>query len=63
MKHMKRRSYGRDAGLTLRMVFTTAMLGLLYVIFAVVLFSVLNVGEWHHSHGRVLNRWPSCGLW
>jgi heat shock protein HtpX len=41
---MKRRSYGRDAGLSLRMLATTAMLGLLYVIFAVVLFSVLNVG-------------------
>ena len=41
---MKRRSYGRDFGLSLRMVFTTALLGLLYVIFAVVLFSVLNVG-------------------
>ncbi len=34
---MKRRSYGRDAGLTLRMLSTTALLGLLYVIFAVVL--------------------------
>jgi heat shock protein HtpX len=41
---MKRRSYGRDAGLTLRMVFTSALLGLLYVIFAVVLFNILNVG-------------------
>ena len=41
---MKRKSYGRDAGLTLRMIFTTGLLGLLYVIFAVVLFSVLNVG-------------------
>jgi heat shock protein HtpX len=41
---MKRRSYGRDAGLTLRMILTTGMLGLLYVIFAVVLFNVLNVG-------------------
>jgi heat shock protein HtpX len=40
---MKRKSYGRDAGLTLRMVVTTGLLGLLYVIFAVVLFSVLNV--------------------
>jgi heat shock protein HtpX len=40
---MKRKSYGRDAGLTLRMLFTTGLLGLLYVIFAVVLFSVLNV--------------------
>ena len=41
---MKRKSYGRDAGLTSRMVFTTFLLGLLYVIFAVVLFNVLNVG-------------------
>ncbi len=41
---MKRRSYGRDAGLTLRMLATTGLLGLLYVVFAVVLFSVLNVG-------------------
>jgi heat shock protein HtpX len=41
---MKRRSYGRDAGLSLRMLLTTSLLGLLYVVFAVVLFSVLNVG-------------------
>src|SRR5436309_12164689 len=41
---MKRRSYGRDAGLTLRMLLTGGLLGLLYVIFAVVLFNVLNVG-------------------
>jgi heat shock protein HtpX len=41
---MKRRSYGRDAGLSLRMVLTTSLLGLLYVVFAVVLFQVLNVG-------------------
>src|SRR5215213_405738 len=41
---MKRRSYGRDAGLSLRMLLTTSMLGLLYVVFAVVLFEVLNVG-------------------
>ena len=41
---MKRKSYGRDAGLTLRMILTTGLLGLLYVIFAVVLFNVLNVG-------------------
>jgi heat shock protein HtpX len=41
---MKRRSYGRDAGLSLRIVLTTTLLGLLYVIFAVVLFEVLNVG-------------------
>jgi heat shock protein HtpX len=41
---MKRRSYGRDAGLSLRIVLTTTLLGLLYVVFAVVLFEVLNVG-------------------
>ncbi len=41
---MKRKSYGRDAGLTVRMILTTGLLGLLYVIFAVVLFQVLNVG-------------------
>ncbi len=41
---MKRKSFGRDRGLSLRMLFTSALLGLLYVVFAVVLFSVLNVG-------------------
>jgi heat shock protein HtpX len=41
---MKRRNFGRDTGLNLRMLATGAMLGLLYVIFAAVLFSVLNVG-------------------
>jgi heat shock protein HtpX len=41
---MKRRSYGRDAGLSLRILLTTSLLGLLYVVFAVVLFEVLNVG-------------------
>ena len=41
---MKRRSFGRDAGLTLRMLFTTGLLGLLYVVFALVLFYFLNVG-------------------
>jgi len=41
---MKRRSYGRDAGLTVRMLITSGLLGLLYVIFAVVLFNVLSVG-------------------
>jgi len=41
---MKRKSYGRDAGLTVRMILTSGLLGLLYVIFAVVLFQVLNVG-------------------
>ncbi|MBV8563411.1 MAG: zinc metalloprotease HtpX [Actinobacteria bacterium] len=41
---MKRKSYGRDRGLTLRMVSTSFLLGLLYVVFAVVLFSVLKIG-------------------
>ena len=41
---MKRRSYGRDAGLSFRMLFTGELLGALYVGFAVVLFQVLNVG-------------------
>ncbi len=41
---MKRKSYGRDAGLTSRMLFTGFLLGLLYVVFAVVLFQVLSVG-------------------
>jgi heat shock protein HtpX len=41
---MKRKAYGRDAGLTVRMLFTGVLLGLLYVVFAVVLFQVLNVG-------------------
>src|SRR3954453_22302664 len=44
MAAMKRRSYGRDAGLTARMLLTTGMLGLLYVVFAVVLFNILSVG-------------------
>ena len=41
---MKRKAYGRDAGLTLRMLLTSGLLGLLYVVFAVVLISVLDVG-------------------
>jgi heat shock protein HtpX len=41
---MKRQAYGRDAGLSIRMLFTGVMLGALYVAFAAVLFSVLNVG-------------------
>jgi heat shock protein HtpX len=41
---MKRRSYGRDAGLSFRIILTSSLLGLLYVIFAVVLFNVLSVG-------------------
>jgi heat shock protein HtpX len=41
---MKRKAFGRDAGLSARMLLTTGLLGLLYVVFAVVLFNVLNVG-------------------
>jgi heat shock protein HtpX len=41
---MKRKAYGRDAGLTFRMLLTGSLLGLLYVVFAVVLFEVLNAG-------------------
>ena len=41
---MKRRSYGRDTGLTLRMLATSALLGLVYVIFAVLLLVLLKVG-------------------
>ena len=41
---MKRKSFGRDAGLTIRILATSGLLGLLYVIFAVVLLQVLNVG-------------------
>ncbi len=41
---MKRKSTGRDAGLTIRLLATSGLLGLLYVGFAVVLLQVLNVG-------------------
>jgi heat shock protein HtpX len=41
---MKRKAYGRDAGLTWRMLFTSSLLGLLYVFFALALFYVLNAG-------------------
>src|SRR5476649_2703417 len=44
MPSMKRRSYGRDAGLTLRMLSTSLLLGLLYVVFAAFLVSYLNFG-------------------
>jgi heat shock protein HtpX len=39
---MQRKNFGRDRGLSLRMFLTSALLGLLYVVFAVVLFSVFN---------------------
>ena len=41
---MKRKNFGRDFGLSIRMLFTSGLLGLLYVGFALVLFKVLNVG-------------------
>ncbi|HET7046238.1 MAG TPA: zinc metalloprotease HtpX [Gaiellaceae bacterium] len=41
---MKRKAYGRDTGLSLRMLAASGLLGVLYVVFAVVLFEVLNVG-------------------
>jgi heat shock protein HtpX len=41
---MKRKAYGRDAGLTMRMLLTSSLLGLLYVVFALVLFYVFNAG-------------------
>jgi heat shock protein HtpX len=44
MARMKRKSYGRDFGLTLRIIITSGLLGLLYVVFGVVLISYLNVG-------------------
>jgi heat shock protein HtpX len=41
---VKRRAFGRDAGLTIRMIATSGLLGLLYLVFALVLFRTLNVG-------------------
>src|SRR5437868_13793632 len=41
---MQRRSFGRDRGLSLRMLFTSTLLGLLYVVFALVLFYALHAG-------------------
>jgi heat shock protein HtpX len=41
---MKRKAFGRDFGLSSRMVLTSFLLGLLYVVFAVVLFQYLSVG-------------------
>ncbi len=39
---MKRKSFGRDTGLTIRMIFTSGLLGLLYLGFALVLFYVAH---------------------
>ena len=44
MGRMERKNFGRDRGLSVRMVLTSGLLGLLYVVFAVVLFSVFNFG-------------------
>jgi heat shock protein HtpX len=44
MEAMKRQAYGRDRGLTLRMLLTGGMLGLLYIAFAIVLINILSVG-------------------
>jgi heat shock protein HtpX len=41
---MKRSAYGRDGGLTARMLTVTFLLGLLYVVFFVVLWNVTGVG-------------------
>ena len=41
---MQRKNFGRDRGLSLRMLFTGFLLGLLYVVFAVVLLHFLNFG-------------------
>jgi heat shock protein HtpX len=41
---MKRKSFGRDAGLTFRIIATSGLLGLLYVFFGVALVYFLNVG-------------------
>jgi heat shock protein HtpX len=41
---MKRKAYGRDFGLSSRMVLTSFLLGAVYVAFAIVLFQVLDVG-------------------
>jgi heat shock protein HtpX len=41
---MKRKAFGRDRKLTSRMVLTTFLFGLLYVVFFVVLFQLLNLG-------------------
>jgi heat shock protein HtpX len=41
---MKRKAFGRDAGLTLRLIVTSGLLGLLYVIFFLVLLQVTGAG-------------------
>jgi len=41
---MRRKAYGRDIGLSTRMLLTTFLLGALYVVFFVVLWRVVNFG-------------------
>ena len=41
---MKRKAYGRDAGLSARIFLTTFLLGLLYVVFFVILIQIFQVG-------------------
>src|SRR5438093_1587664 len=41
---MKRRNLGRDAGLTIRMLLTSGLLGLVYVAFALALFRFVHTG-------------------
>jgi heat shock protein HtpX len=41
---MKRKAYGRDAGLSLRMLVTSGLLGLLYVVFFLVLLNFTGLG-------------------
>ena len=41
---MHRQTFGRDRGLSLRILFTGGLLGLLYVVFAIILFNLLDVG-------------------
>ena len=41
---MKRKAYGRDAGLSARMFLTTFLLGLLYVVFFIVLIQIFSIG-------------------
>jgi heat shock protein HtpX len=43
---MRRKAYGRDAGLSFRMFTTMFLLGVLYVAFFVVLISLFQVGLW-----------------
>ena len=43
---MRRKAYGRDAGLSFRMFTTMFLLGVLYVAFFVTLISLFQVGLW-----------------